>query len=175
MEVWKSVVGYEGLYEVSSLGRVKSLERKCNTRSGIRTVPEKILVNGLDSYGYYQVNLYVENIRNTWKVHRLECLAFLPNPENKRSINHKNGVKTDNRLENLEWSTEKENTVHAHKNGLARGRRGEEHGQTNLTEIQAREIKYNHDDKTGVELSKMYGITTSSVSAIRNGKRWKYI
>lgn len=172
MEIWKSVVGYEGLYEVSDLGRVKSLERKCSMGSGIRTVPERILSNCLDTKGYLQVNLYISNIRTTWKVHRLVALSFIDNPESKETINHINGVKTDNMVENLEWSTQKENTIHAHKTGLANGVKGSNHYKTTLSEKDIFDIKYTFSKKTGIEVAKMYGISAGSVSAIRVGKRW---
>lgn len=175
MEVWEDIEGYEGYYQVSDLGRVKGVKRICKTWNGYRGVPETIIVGSLDKRGYPQVNLSISDITECYKVHRLVAIAFIPNPDNKPDVNHKDGVKTNNFKDNLEWNTKKENTQHAHRTGLARGRRGEEHGQTNLTEIQAIDIKYNHNGKTGVELARMYGITTSSVSAIRTGKRWKYI
>lgn len=106
-EVWRDAPGYEGLYQVSNLGRIKSLQ---NGKA-------KILRLLKNSKGYLRVCLSNEN-RKYIRVHRLIAFAFIPNPENKPQINHKNGIKTDNRIENLEWITCSDNHKHAFKIGL---------------------------------------------------------
>ena len=103
MEIWKPVIWFEWLYEISNIGNVKSLEKNFQK--------ERILINS-NSNWYLCVKL-----RKLWKsyqlrVHRLEAIAFIPNPENKKEVNHKNWIKTDNRLENLEWNTRSENLLH---------------------------------------------------------------
>lgn len=104
-EMWKDIKGYEGLYQISNLSRVLSI------KSGI------ILRQTLDC-GYCRVKLQHKRITKTVRVHRILAEAFIPNPDNKPQINHKNGIKHDNLLSNIEWCTGKENVVHAHKNGL---------------------------------------------------------
>lgn len=98
-EVWKDIEGYEGLYQVSSLGRIR--------RQG------KLHKTQINSVGYYTVDLYKNNKRKTMLVHRLMALAFIPRVEGKNNINHKNGVRDDNTLSNLEWCTQQENIKHA--------------------------------------------------------------
>lgn len=110
METWKDIKDYEGFYQVSNLGNVKSLKRN--------TAHERILKPKVDKGGYLCVNLTKNGIVKTYKIHRLVGLTFIPNPKNKYSINHINGNKTDNRVENLEWATYKEQVVHAVKMGL---------------------------------------------------------
>lgn len=124
MENWKTVKGYAEHYQVSNLGRVKSLPREYRWGYGaLRKQGEKILRPGTNSAGYASVNLVVNGISKNVVVHRLVAKAFLSNPDNKREVNHKNGNKTDNRLENLEWCTREENQQHAYATDLHKNTR----------------------------------------------------
>ena len=102
-EIWKPIKDFEGYYEVSNIGRVRSLNYK-------RTGKEKILKNIEDYKGYLEVVLTKNGKRKQFKVHRLVAEAFIPNPENKPCIDHINTIKSDNRVENLRWVTYKENS-----------------------------------------------------------------
>ena len=116
-EEWRDVVGYEGLYQVSDQGRVKSLERKFPIwHGGERIQKERILKPSIDRYGYLKVNLYAGGKRKTSTVHRLVCQAFHENPDNKPEVNHINENKTDNRACNLVWCTRKQNINHGSRN-----------------------------------------------------------
>ena len=110
IEIYKDVVGYDGLYQVSNLGNVKRLYKK-NFNFHIL----KPFDNGT---GYLQLGLYKNKKRKFYLLHRLIAEAFINNPYNYPIINHINGVKSDNRIENLEWCTAKHNTNHAFKTGL---------------------------------------------------------
>lgn len=99
-EIWKDIIGYEGLYQVSNLGRVKSLERYSSCG---RKLKEKILKQGINNDGYCYVNLYKEGVVKTFKTHRLVCQAFIPNPQNYPCVNHKDENPSNNTIENLEW------------------------------------------------------------------------
>lgn len=108
-EIWKDIKGYEGLYQVSNFGRIKSLERFTDHKStGIVLQKEKIIKQRIN-YGYCYVNLCKESKIKGFRVHRLVAEAFIPNPNSLKQVNHKNEIKTDNRVENLEWCTCKYN------------------------------------------------------------------
>ena len=113
MEIWKDIEGYEGLYQVSSLGRVKSLSRRDRLN---RVIQEKILKPQLHRTGYLQVILCKEGKRRSYLVHRLVAETFIDNPEDKSQVNHKDEDKTNNKVENLEWMTARENTNYGTRN-----------------------------------------------------------
>ena len=114
MEQWKPVSGFEGKYEVSDFGRIRSLGYEVKCYGGAKVVKPRILKPFATRSGYLEVSLGRKNKR---LVHRLVAEAFIANPENKSDVNHRNLIKTDNRVSNLEWSTRGENMQHAHDNG----------------------------------------------------------
>lgn len=118
IEVWKDIAGYEGMYQVSNLGRVKSLERWVQNHGKLQHHPEKIRTPSKRETGYLALQLYKDNKPQNCYIHRLVAEAFLPNPDNKSTVNHINGDKKDNRADNLEWSTYTENNKHAYDTGL---------------------------------------------------------
>ena len=110
-EVWKDIPGYEGLYQVSNLGKVKSLNKYHHKR-------EQILKSRITKYGYYETALCKNGKMKFIGTHRLVALAFIPNLLNKEQINHKDGNKLNNFVDNLEWCTSLENIHHAIRTGL---------------------------------------------------------
>lgn len=119
MEVWKDVKGYENLYEVSNLGRVKSKDR-FTTGNRNRKLKGKILIQCKNNLGYCIVYLCKDGKPKTTRVHRIVAGAFIENPTNKPYINHKDGNPQNNNVDNLEWCTQKENIHHAFKTGLVK-------------------------------------------------------
>ena len=118
-EIWKSVKGYEGLYEVSNLGRVKALERRKNCNRGYGIIKEHIMKPNFCNTDYYRVALTNNNhIRKYYLIHRLVAEAFIENPNNYDIVNHKDGNKLNNQVDNLEWCTVSYNLKHAYENGF---------------------------------------------------------
>lgn len=180
-EVWKDVIGWENTYQVSNLGRVKSLDRFVKSKPGQKDQLRKgqILKLKADKDGYKEIGLYNKQKGTFFRVHRLVASSFIPNPENKLQVNHKNGVKDDNRVENLEWVTLLENQQHSWKE---LGRNNDHHlgEKCNLSKLKEFEVLYiraNYNKKTMnmKALSQKFNISLSQISHIVNRITWKHI
>lgn len=112
-EIWKDIKNYEGLYQVSNLGRVKSLPRNTNNQYKNGVIRQNII----RGKGYYYINLYNKSTK-LFTIHRLVAEAFIPNPSNLPCINHIDGNKLNNRIDNLEWCSYSNNEIHAYKHNL---------------------------------------------------------
>jgi hypothetical protein len=176
-EIWLPVVGYEGLYEVSNFGRVKNLNKLAKTNGGgVRCYTEKILRLQKRSAGYAQVGLRKSKRQTSKLVHRLVAAAFIPNPENKPCVNHKNSNRFDNRVENLEWCTPAENLQHAIDCGNLK-LRGADHGNSILDEEKVREMRRlrNECGMTNRAIAKRFGIREDTASLAIRGKTWGWL
>lgn len=163
-EIWVSLLRFKPKYQISSIGRLKVIK--------FRHRPTIIKKLSISNDGYIYTLLSINNKRKVERIHRLVAEAFIPNPENKPFINHKNGIKWDNRIENLEWCTHQENINHAVENGLIIKHYGKESGSI-LNEKQALEIF--NSDKTITKLSKEYKVCEATISMIKTGKSWGWV
>lgn len=156
--ITKDVVGYEGSYTVREDGYIYSLKRR-HCRGGV-------VREWIGKVGYPIVYLCRGHKAKTVKVHRILAMAFIPNPDNKPQVNHKDGDKLNYSLTNLEWVTGKENIIHAHKIGLTIHKRGHEALDTKLNTSQRDEIAklYACQNISQVELAKMFNVSQSLIS-----------
>lgn len=181
MELWMPVFGLEHSHQVSSLGNLRTIARDVvyfNTRLGrevTRTLVQKPVKTRLDSDGYVIANLSTEKAKTlTVKVHRLVAQAFIDNPEDKPHVNHSNGIKTDNRVENLEWVTNYENRIHALNNGLhATGERSPHAKLSNAT-VEYVKRRLTEGDRN-VDIANDLGISHKLVSSIKCGSSWSRV
>lgn len=175
MENWRDIKGFEGFYQVSNMGRVRSLGGWCGTakRKGC------IRSTSLTKDGYVKVRLLHKGKDVTARMHRLVAEAFIPNPEAKDTVNHKDGNKQNNAVENLEWIDRAEQMQHAYKLGLKNSRVGSENINAKLTNEQVEEIRnsYIRYSKTNgtVALAEKYGVTNRVIGLIVRGLSYKNI
>jgi len=173
-EIWKNIPGYESCYLVSNFGRIKSIGKKYKTRYGTDAIrKDRIFILGhTDGCGYASVSIG----GTTKTLHRLIALAFLPNPNNYRCINHKNGNKIDNRLENLEWCTQSENSKHSFVIGL-QDNKGENHPKAKLTNEIVLKIRSKYiPGKYGCwKLAKEFNLSLTHIKDILHRRVWSHI
>lgn len=177
-EIWKDIKGYEGIYQVSNKGRVKSLERDIICKNGVkRHYKERIMKGSLDMDGYLYVGLgNNKGERKFLWIHRIVATTFIPNLDNKPQVNHKDEVKTNNFVENLEWMTCKENVNYG------------THNERMAKALSKSVAQYTRDGElvkvwqSTNEAGRQLGIGQSNISAVARGKRktcggfvWKYV
>lgn len=178
-EIWKDVVGYENLYQVSNFGRVKSIGASPYRSANLIMKPFRDVKNG----GYCYVKLYgMSGIFKRRSVHSLVCEAFHgPRPLH-HEANHIDGVKYNNRSSNLEWTTKSGNSIHAKSIGLIHFydrkypvRKGEDNNHVILTEVRVKEIRSIPKGVPIKDIAVVFGVTPVTIHKIRSRKLWKHI
>jgi hypothetical protein len=172
-EIWIDVPGYEGYYQVSSHGRVKSLARLVPWLPDGRKqyVKERLLAQGTNNQGRMGVVLSKEGIARRHLVSRLVLMSFKGTEEGRPECRHLDGNHLNNRLGNLEWGTHTENMRDKQKHGTQP--QGEGHPKAKLTEQQVIEIL--SSSKNHKETGKLHGVSGAAISFIRTGKTWKHV
>lgn len=167
-EMWKPVMGFEGMYMVSNFGRIKSLPRLGKVG---QKVFSRIMKQANSKQKYLSVELSTNFKTKIFLCHRLVGMAFIPNPLNKPCINHINGIKTDNRVENLEWVSHKENNEHAKITNLVP--LGELHTSSKITNKDA--LFISKSNMSTAQLAKKYNLSKTTVLSIKNGCTWSHL
>lgn len=174
-EEWRDIVGYEGLYQVSNLGRIKNIRTPvCSDRGNDLTeicLVKPSLQKLKRNYFRYRVNLWKENKPKTFKVHRLVATAFILNPLNKPQVNHIDNNPLNNNVKNLEWCTILENMEHSKKQG--RMNVGRKNGMNKFSEQTIQQILLSKENKS--LLSKKYNISISYINSLKRGTNWKHL
>lgn len=174
-EIWKDVVGYEGCYQVSNLGRVKSLSRELNVKNAVRITKERIIANSNNGAGYLVCALSKKMKRKSILTHRLVAIAFIDNKENLQEVNHKDGNKNNNCAYNLEWCTRQENINHSWDKKLTNCI-GEGHHNSILNNTIVAEMrnKYSGGNYSYKKLSEEYGINMFTIRNVIKRYTWNH-
>jgi hypothetical protein len=165
-EIWKDIDGYKGIYQVSNFGNVKNKSMVLSLRT---------------NRGYKYITLYKDGKTTSKAVHRLVAISFIPNKKNKSEVNHKDGDKQNNRIDNLEWCTPSENSKHAYATGLKKPIKanGELNINAKLSKKEVFEIRNRYVKGCKVNgttaIAKDYGISKSQVCRIVSNKMWKEV
>ena len=177
-EEWKDIIGYEGLYQVSNLGRVKSMNRVIYYSDGRKfNYYSQILKVNINKRNYNNniVHLYKNGIRKAIPVHRLVATSFIVNNDNLPEVNHIDGNRNNNKVENLEWSSRKDNMKHAFDNGLINNI-GINHGNNIYAESQIIEVKKLLLLKLPhKQIEEITGVKKGTIEQISRNKQWKHI
>ena len=177
-EIWKGVI-YQGIdyswrFEVSNKGRIRN------------AINKHIYTPHICGIGYYQICTSINNVRKNIKLHKAIAESFLDNPNNLRDVNHKDGNKLNNNLENLEWTSHRDNTLHAIKLGLLNQkgfynedgtykRVGENNNLSKLNDKAIKYIRENYNSYNKTELAKMFNVTPTNIYYIYKRYTWKHI
>ena len=168
-ELWRPMVNYEGWYEVSNLGRYR------RAKPGFGTSVGKVLKLHANNRGYQYAQPCKDSKKRNLLIHRLVMEAFIGPCPDGIQVNHKDGDKSNNRLDNLEYMTQSENMVHGREMGLFRPIRGEERCNSILTEENVHEIRRLVGKETPKEIAARFGVSRGLIYNVIHGKRWGWL
>jgi hypothetical protein len=176
-EIWKDMPDYVGLYQVSNLGRVRSLDRMIGQKGGGKQFKSgRILRPRNHPHGYVFISLYKDGIANQVLIHRLVAIVFIPNPSNLPEVNHKNFNKKDNFVENLEWMTTKDNTRHAFAAGKINTSKGDNHFRSIVNSEKVIDmIKLFNSGIKMCDIARKFQVSYPCVFGIVKRKNWKHV
>lgn len=177
-EIWKDISGYEGYYQVSNLGRVRSCDRWVNNKVGVRLISGRLLKPWKNEKGYFYIDLVKDSDRRKFKVHRLVAFAFVDGYFEGSQVNHIDGVKSNNNASNLEFCTASKNMFHSYSMGLqpVRNLKGERHPNARLRAEDVLEIRsrISKGDRRSV-IAKDYAVSLGTIHSIASRHIWSHI
>ncbi len=176
-EIWKDVDGYDGVYQVSTLGRFKSVDRIVKCKNGAKKLYRGRMMKAVvANMGYYCLNMSKNGNVKSCHLHRLVAEAFISNPENKRTVNHIDGNKLNNCVANLEWATDSENNQHAVDNNLRNIKVGEAVSKAKLTELDVLEIRrLKHSGMSGPAIAELFPVGVTAIYSVINKLNWTHV
>ena len=172
-ENWKDIDGYEGFYMVSNLGNIKSIDRIIQRKTSKMNIKGRQMSQYIGNRGYPMINLCINGRCKRHLVHRIVATAFITNSLDKKYVNHIDGNKKNNNVNNLEWSTPTENSIHAHKHGLANVGRGEKQRSAKLNVDKVKYIR--ESSKTIKELSLIFNVSKQAIRDVKKKRSWKHV
>jgi hypothetical protein len=175
--IWKDIEGFENIYKINNIGIVKSLDKKLRIGNGFYIKKGRIIKPYMNNSGYLRINLYDNKIKIAYYLHRLLAQTFIINTLSKKEVNHKDGNKLNNNLDNLEWVTSSENKKHAFRIGL-KSTAGELSPKHKLTEWDVKIIRKMYKNTkywTQRKIGELFGITDGHINNIVNYKNWRNI
>lgn len=178
-EIWKNISGWEGYYQISNLGRVRSLDRLIVNSIGRKYFLKGIVLKNITPKNHYPyVCLRKNGLNIPQSIHRLIAEYFIPNPENKPQVNHKDGNKHNYNIKNLEWSTAKENSQHARDNGLQKTIKGDKCVYAKLTDEKVLAIKRLHRINPKFHRSNLalkLNVNVNTIVSIIKNRNWNHL
>lgn len=177
-EIWLPVKDFEGYYEISSKGRVRTCaifirhDGNFSEEGGYVKPHHRIRSTSINRYGYVQIKLCKLAKCRTLTVHRLVAKAFIPNPNKYVQVNHKDGVKTNNSVDNLEWISSSGNIKHAYDTGLIVAVKGENHHKAKLTLQKVADIKILLETNSIKSIAKQFNVSPTTIADIKHKRTW---
>lgn len=177
-EIWKDIDGYEGFYQVSSIGNVRSLDRRVENKAsntGFNLLKGRLMKLKTDKYGYIRIGLRNGSKQKMLLVHRLVAFAFLNREDYQDQVNHIDGIKGNNTIVNLEWCNQSENEKHAYRTGL-KSQNGEKSNINKLTNEDVLSIRKRiASGEIQADLAREYNVYPNCISSIKLRRTWKHI
>lgn len=175
-EKWRPVGGYVGYYEVSNIGRVRSVDRLITYKDGrVGKFIGKVLKSGANKKGYPIVYLSKNSKKFTVTIHRLVAMAFIKKIDGKNQVNHIDGIKDNNNVTNLEWCNNSENQLHAFRNGLKTPERGSDRYNSVINELTAKKVKKLLLRMSANKVSIKTGVSIHIVKDILRNRSWRHV